>query len=253
MNRKEWKISDICNKYEWYNKTRKLQRSLQYNPDASATVIHHLRDTEEQMNYNDEHYELWGHNLDGSFEYGKYVIFVTKEEHAEIHSRSEETRAKVSIANKLRWEDPVYKNVMVRKIKESWTQERKESYSKAQSGENNPWYGKHDDPELSLKLSLASKKNWLREDYRHKLHVALTSRTLSDDLKKRISESTSGEKNHFYGKTHSYTDIYRRYRNQLLANGIHWNLFQKLMSHGQRLLNAIMFTYIRCVLVHTKQ
>lgn len=138
MNRKEWKASDISNKFEWYNKARKLQKSLQYNSDPSAIVIHHLRNTEEQRNYNDEHYELWGHNLDGSFEYGRYVIFVTKEEHLEIHSCSEETRAKVSIANKLHWEDPVYKSAMIKKIKESWTQERKESYSKAQSGENNP-------------------------------------------------------------------------------------------------------------------
>lgn len=106
---------------------------------------------------------------------------------------------------------------------------------------------------LPFLLLLASKKNWLREDYRHKLHVALTSRTLSEDLKKRISESTSGEKNHFYGKTHSYTDTYRQYRNQLLENGIPWNLFQKLMSHGQRLLNANMFTYIRCVLGYTEK
>lgn len=81
--------------------------------------------------------------------------------------------------------------------------------------------------------------------------MALTSKTLTEDTKNRISESTSGEKNHFYGKTHSYTDTYRQHRNQLLANDISWNLFQKLMSHGQRLLNAIMFIYIKCVLGHT--
>ena len=100
MNQKEWKKSDkFPGKYEWYNKTRKLQRSLQFNTDKDAKVIHHLRDTEEQRKYNDEHYELWGHNLDGTFEYGKYVIFVTKEEHTEIHKRSEETRKKMKENN----------------------------------------------------------------------------------------------------------------------------------------------------------
>lgn len=83
MNQKEWKKSGkFPGKHEWYNKTRKIQKSLKYNSNPESKVIHHLRDTEEQRKYNDEHYELFGFEIDENgnehFEYGKYVIFVTK-------------------------------------------------------------------------------------------------------------------------------------------------------------------------------
>ena len=48
-------------------------------------MVHHRDDTEETRKYNDEHYELWGFNEDGTFEYGKYVLFVTQSEHNTIH------------------------------------------------------------------------------------------------------------------------------------------------------------------------
>jgi len=86
MNCSGWKFArknNLILDWSFYTKTREIQKSLQYNKDPNAVVIHHLRDTEEQRKYNDEHYELWGHNLDGTFEYGKYVVFVTKEEHTQ--------------------------------------------------------------------------------------------------------------------------------------------------------------------------
>lgn len=208
MNIKEWKLCDDTGKFEWYNKTRKIQRYLQYNTDPSATVIHHLRDTEEQRKYNDEHYELWGHNLDGSFEYGKYVIFVTKEEHTEIHKCSEETR---------------------NKIKESWTDDKRQTVSKKLLASNNPNYGKH-----------------LSEDVKEKIRESNKGKLRSEETRKRISESKkgvfAGSKNPFYGKSH--TDevksllstaakdqfkevkvIYHRYKDD--GGVLQWNDFRK--------------------------
>lgn len=105
MNQKEWKIATQNKTANWnfYNKTRAILKQQIYN-DETATVIHHLRDTEEQRSYNDIHYELWGHNEDGSFEYGKYVIFVSKKQHTMIHKVSSETRLKMSINSC--WKDP---------------------------------------------------------------------------------------------------------------------------------------------------
>ena len=84
----------------WDNASREIQRTLKYNSNPNATVRHHLRDTEEQRKYNDKYYELWGFEIDENgnehFEYGKYVIFVTPEEHLAIHHVSEETRKKIS-------------------------------------------------------------------------------------------------------------------------------------------------------------
>ena len=92
MNRNEWlRLQDSKEKWRYRNVVRDIQRRLIYNTNSKAKVIHHLRDTEEQRKYNDEHYEYFGLNQDGTFEYGKYVIFVTNKEHANIHSTSEET------------------------------------------------------------------------------------------------------------------------------------------------------------------
>ena len=65
-------------------------------------VVHHRDDTEETQKYNEAHYELWGFNEDGTFEYGKYVVFMTRAEHIRYHRTgkkySEETREKMSVA-----------------------------------------------------------------------------------------------------------------------------------------------------------
>ena len=107
MNSKEWKeLCSIDHKtaYFWYNKVKRILKSKEFesleNCDKDARVIHHLRDTEEQRKYNDEHYEMFGIEIDANgnehFEYGKYVVFWTKAHHDEYHSGSEETRKKRS-------------------------------------------------------------------------------------------------------------------------------------------------------------
>lgn len=107
MNREEWKEFckiDKAKAHYWYNKVTKKRISKEFESDPrtdkDAKVIHHLRDTEEQRKYNDEHYEMFGIEIDENgnehFEYGKYVVFWTKEHHNEYHHGSEETRKKRS-------------------------------------------------------------------------------------------------------------------------------------------------------------
>ena len=107
MNHKQWKEFSKTNHqeaYYWYNKVTKKRISKEFeslnNCDKEAKVIHHLRDTEEQRKYNDEHYEMFGFEIDEHgneiFEYGKYVVFWTKEHHNEYHRCSEETSKKRS-------------------------------------------------------------------------------------------------------------------------------------------------------------
>ena len=96
MNQKEWKELckvDKATAHYWYNKVTKKRTSKEFesleNCDKDAKVIHHLRDTEEQRKYNDEHYEMFGFEIDENgdeiFNYGKYVVFWTKEHHSEYH------------------------------------------------------------------------------------------------------------------------------------------------------------------------
>ena len=163
MNQKEWKSCEkYSGKYILHNRVRSIQKSLQYNSDPNATVIHHLRDTEEQRKYNDEYYELWGFEIDESganhFEYGKYVIFVTKEEHSKIHSQSEETRKKIS--------------------------------------ENNakPALGKHLSDEAKRHLSVINTGKRHSRETIEKIRAGNTGKRQTEEAKQKISIANSGKK-----------------------------------------------------------
>ena len=220
MNQKEWKKSDkFPGKYEWYNKTRKLQKSLQYNNDPNATVIHHLRGTEEQQKYNDEHYELWGFNLDGTFEYEKYVIFVTKEQHTEIHKCSEETINKISTTLK----------------KTLSTDEQKLRRSEAMRGKNNPMYGKppankgkHISSAHKRAISGANKGNHAFLGQHH-----------SKESKLKISNANKGNNNGMFGSGEQYKEF------KILFQTITWHSFLKIRKSNFLLLKAIIFIYIK--------
>lgn len=68
------------------------QKFLGYKRKQGLT-IHHLRDTEEQRNFNDLYYERWGIDFDGEM---KYCILLTTEEHKILHHLSEETKQKIA-------------------------------------------------------------------------------------------------------------------------------------------------------------
>ena len=54
-------------------------------------VIHHLRDTEEQRNFNDTYYERWGFDLNGEM---KYAVMITHREHVNEKKREYYRRKK---------------------------------------------------------------------------------------------------------------------------------------------------------------
>lgn len=232
MNCSEWKLarkSGAILDWSFYAKTREIQKSLQYNSDPNAKVIHHLRDTEEQRKYNDEHYELWGHNLDGSFEYGKYVIFVTEEWHSKYHSFSEETRKvmsentraardeawienqrqkhlgkkasdetrkKMSESHKAQCSDPEFRKNMSEAAKKSWTDERKRKFTAEHSGENASMYGKHHSQETKEKLS--GENNGMYGKHH------------TEEARANMSKNRTGERNGMYGKKGVLSSVIRR-------------------------------------------
>lgn len=102
MNREEYYSRKMCTKPKIVKdafKRWKLENNI-----TERCMIHHREDTEETRKYNEEHYELWGCNLDGTFEYGKYVLFVTQSEHNTIHFTghiySDEYRKRMSESNR---------------------------------------------------------------------------------------------------------------------------------------------------------
>lgn len=174
MDQKMWRYLRDHNKelldFTHYNKTRKIQKSIQYNTDPSAKVIHHLRDTDEQRKYNDEHYELWGHNLDGTFEYGKYVIFVTEEWHSDYHKHSEETRKKIS--------EHSAKSMLGKHLSDD-TKEKLRSAN----------LGKTLSDETKQKISEGNKGKIISEKTKQKISEANKGRIHSDESRKKMSDS----------------------------------------------------------------
>ena len=219
MNRKEWKkCADKNVKYYFMNKTRYYLKSgiFSSNPltDENATVIHHLRDTEEQRKYNDEHYELWGFEIDENgnehFEYGKYVVFWTKEHHDKYHHLSIETREKLRIAN-LGSNNHFYgkKHSSETKLKISISQKRRFI-----NRENHPMYGKHHTEESRKKMGRRnvplsdehklkisnSMKAIITDDFRQEKSTQFKTLWQNDDYRNKQIDRMSGENNHNFGK-----------------------------------------------------
>ena len=147
MNSKEyWDSPKGCN--EFYKKAHKLLANWKTrNSITERCCIHHRDDTEECRKYNEEHYELWGYNEDGTFEEGKYVVFMTTAEHAKYHNdgvkncmynkhHSDATRLKMSESGKVK----------------TFTEQHRKHLSDACHGELNGFYGKCHTDETKSKM-----------------------------------------------------------------------------------------------------
>ena len=118
--------------------------------------IHHRDDTEEcrQFNSKNAYYNRWGFDLDGKFEYGKYVIFMSHSAHISYHRKgkqlSQEARNHLSNIQKgKRLSDEHKKHISENAIP--------------------PWKGKKLPEELKEKLSVAHKDVPLSN--MHKQHI----------------------------------------------------------------------------------
>lgn len=106
-------------------------------------IVHHRDDTEECRAYNKAYYKRWEFNEDGTFEYGKYVIFMTRSEHMKHHR----TGAKL-------------------------TEEQKRHLSEINTGERHLKYGIKTSEHTRMKLSegkLGDKNPMKNEAYRLKM------------------------------------------------------------------------------------
>lgn len=164
MNRQEYLESGSYSTYH-YKVQKLLKEWKEENNIAEICHVHHRDDTEECRKYNAEHYERWGFNEDGTFELGKYVLFLTRAEHTSYHSRKRigkdrymygrtgelhhfygkhhtaESRAKISKNRK----------------GISPSAESRAKMSEARKGENNSFYGKVHSAESKTKMSTTHK------------------------------------------------------------------------------------------------
>ena len=247
MNREEYYAS----KFETWQHRYVLELIRDWKIKNNITeqcVIHHRDDTEECVEYNEKHYERWGFDDSGEFEYGKYVVFMTRRDHTTYHNASRkntnETKSKMSKSAKASWNDErrnyYYTNVLTDEYrmklsvaaKSAWTDERKLEYSKNWSGSNSPIFGKKASTETIEHLKES--------------HITYY---------KNNPNAAAGENNGFYGKTHT-DDAKNRIRaaHKIIIKGkkllykvykenggiFQWNDFQKELSSG-----GITFEYVK--------
>lgn len=217
-------------------------------------VIHHRDDTEETRAYNKTYYERWGCNEDGTFEYGKYVVFMTHADHSSYHNSGDknsmkrpEVRAKVSDTKKGR--ESTFKG---RHHTESSKQKLRESH-----------LGKYVSDETRKKLSEVhqGEKHWnygrhWSDETKHKMSQSHTGFKHTEESKQKMSDSCKGEKNHFYNKTHTEVTLQhlREIRTQQMeedslyyhcykANGgtLSWHTFRRLFhSKDQQVMSYLV-------------
>ena len=124
---------------EYYKNVQKLLKIWMIENNISEPcVVHHIDDEFDAIKYNEEFYDRWGYNPDGTFEYGKYVLFMTRSEHIHHHHKgkhlSAEQKERLRIIN----------------TGKHHSAETKKKLSDMFTGVNNPFYGrKHSDETMA--------------------------------------------------------------------------------------------------------
>lgn len=161
MNKSEY-YNGNDNRNKYYRHVHKLLKEWKIKnniPTGKKCIVHHRDDNEEVCIYNNEHYELWGFNQDGTFEYGKYVVFMLNADHTTYHHAgklvSDETKLKIS-----------------------------QNHADV-CGENNPMYG-------NIGRITGDKNPMKNEIVRNKVSKALKGRRFSEETRAKMSASKKG-------------------------------------------------------------
>lgn len=194
MNRQEWLDGGKKSNFQRRYVSKLLREWKLSNGITGKCVIHHRDDTDETRDYNSKHYELWGFNEDGTFEYGKYVLFMTQSEHSRHHAkggaRSEEYRSKIS------------KSLMGRF-----------------TGENHPFYGKHHTEEARQRMSKSHTGKILSEE-----HI----RKISESNKGTVR--TDIHRDHYRSARQKFSVLYAKYKEN--GGTLKWNDFCHAVKKG---------------------
>lgn len=131
---------------------------------------------------------------------------------------SEETKQKISIANK----GKVRTEKTKEKISESckgrkFSEEHKRNLSVSKIGENNPNFGKKFSRETREKMSESRKGMVFSEEHRKNIIKARTGKKLSEEHIKNIKRSKTGKNNPNYGKKRSL-ETKRKIRKTTIKN-----------------------------------
>jgi hypothetical protein len=116
------------------------------------------------------------------------------------------------------------------------TAETRKLISEQKSGINHPMYGKKHPKETLAKMSEVKKGKVFTEDHKRNIGISSSKRSHTEETKKKISESTQGEKNHFYGKKHTEESKIKNRESQVGEKSSRWG---KTVSEETRLKMSI--------------
>lgn len=159
MNKQEyWRNFSNDEIYEIVHKM--LKDWKQQNGIAERCVVHHRDDNDEVRSYNESHYEQWGLNPDGTFEYGKYVVFMTHSDHMKYHHKgnkyalgyrhTDDARQRIKNHNSRFWKGKNFSDEHKQHLKEAKSKEDR-------TGKNNTFYGKTHSAETKQRMSEKAK------------------------------------------------------------------------------------------------
>lgn len=181
MNKKEYYScgNNTQNKY-WRYTQKLLKEWMAKNNITEPCVVHHIDNEPNAIKYNNEHYELWGHEIDKNgnlkFELGKYVQFMTRVEHSRYHNTGEKNH---------------HYGLHL-------SEDHKNKISNAMKNGNSPWYGKQLSEEHKKKLSLSHMGKTLTPEQRAKISAANKGRVVSPETRKKMSDALKGRKHDIY-------------------------------------------------------
>ena len=194
MNNKEyWSQANALSTPNYKMIHAKLEKWKLENNITERCAVHHRDDTEETRKYNEEHYERWGFNEDGTFEYGTYVIFMTLSEHTAYHKPNsyftEETRRKLSAALTGRVFTTEHRERIGASLKGRTrlppSDETRRKMSESHKGSNNAMYGRHHSDETRDRLSeLATKRTGSKNPMYGKIHSEKSKQKMRNTLEK---------------------------------------------------------------------
>lgn len=201
MNSHEYYNSTIrCKNYEYKQIQQLLNDWKAENNITERCVVHHRDDTEETRKYNEKHYERWGFNEDGTFEYGKYILFMIASDHIQYHHKGEK--------------HPLYGK--------HHSEETKEKISTALSGTNigdkNPNYGKKLSDETKYKIHLANKGRRHSDEAKAKMSIVNKGKKVSNETKEKMSQIAKE-------RMQIISDAYKKYK--LEGGTLTWLEFMK--------------------------
>jgi hypothetical protein len=165
--------------------------------------------------------------LDGESEHADNIVFLSSREHlvchkllvkmtcgkakAKMYHGLQITIAKINDSNMTGRQYEILQSQLSQSVKDRWTPEERLKRSQMYTGSGGPFFGKHHTEEVKQRAS---------DRIKGKTYEDLYGKEKADELKQKVAKV--GEKNGFYGKTHSEESLIQMRRSAAKPKSQAW-------------------------------